>query len=140
MMKALEEKMMQGTVRFSAIAAITWRLSVAILISAAHFNVAQAQNKRAVGLACGKELIKLCTGVPVAANNMLECLEKNQENLSKRCAALAHHVVRACDRDAAHRCQGVVAGQGNILGCLTTARRSVSSRCNTALDAAYLRQ
>ena len=139
MMKGLEEKMMQRTVRFSAIAAITLLLSVAILISAVHFNVAQAQN-RAVRLACGKELIKQCTGVPVAANNMLECLEKNQENLSKRCAALAHHVVRACDRDAAHRCQGVVAGQGNILGCLTTAKRLVSRRCNAALDAVFLRQ
>ena len=141
-MKGLEEKMMQRTVRFSAIAAITWLLSVAILISAAHFNVAQAQNnsKRAAALACGKELTQHCTGVPVAANNMLECLEKNQEKLSKRCVALAHHVVRACDRDAAHRCQAVVAGQGNILGCLTTARRSVSARCNAALDAAFLRQ
>jgi len=35
--------MMQGTVRFSAIAAITWLLSAAVLISAAHFNAAQAQ-------------------------------------------------------------------------------------------------
>ena len=142
MMKGLEEKMMQRTVRFSAIAAITWLLSVAILISAAHFNVAQAQNnsKRAAALACGKELTQQCTGVPVAANNMLECLEKNQDKLSKRCVALAHNVVRACDRDAAHRCQAVVAGQGNILGCLTTARRSVSARCNAALDAAFLRQ
>ena len=142
MMKGLEEKMMQRTVRFSAIAAITWLLSVAILISAAHFNVAQAQNKqsRAAALACGKELIQQCNGVPVAANNMLECLEKNQEKLSKRCVALAHNVVRSCDRDAAHRCQAVVAGQGNILGCLTRARRSVSARCNAALDAAFLRQ
>ena len=140
MMKGLEEKMMQRTVRFSAIAAITLLLS--ILISAAHFNVAQAQNnsKRAAALACGKELTQQCTGVPVAANNMLECLEKNQEKLSKRCVALAHNVVRSCDRDAAHRCQAVVAGQGNILGCLTAARRSVSARCNAALDAAFLRQ
>ena len=137
MMKGLEEKMMQRTVRFSAIAAITLLLSVAILISAVHFNVAQAQSKQR---ACGKELIQQCTGVPVAANNMLECLEKNQEKLSKRCVALAHHVVRACDRDAMHRCQAVVAGQGNILGCLTRARRSVSARCNAALDAAFLRQ
>ena len=139
MMKDLEEKMMQRTVRFSAIAAITLLLSVAILISAVHFNVAQAQN-RAARLACGKELINHCTGVPVAANNMLECLEKNQEKLSKRCVALAHNVVRRCDRDAAQLCQAVVAGQGNILGCLTTARRSVSARCNAALDAAFLRQ
>ena len=134
--------MMQRTVRFSAIAAITWLLSVAILISAAHFNVAQAQNnsKRAAALACGKELTQHCAGVPVAANNMLECLEKNQEKLSKRCVALAHNVARRCDRDAAQRCQAVVAGQGNVLGCLTTAKRSVSARCNAALDAAFLRQ
>jgi hypothetical protein len=57
-------KMMQRTVRYRVIATITWLLSVAILISAAHVNVAQAQN-RAVARACGKELKQQCTGVPV---------------------------------------------------------------------------
>src|SRR5262249_29139787 len=144
MMKSLEEKMMQRTARFSAIAAITWLLSVAILISAAHFNVAQAKNNpkkgRAAALVCGKEVIKQCSGVPVRANNMLECLQKSQEKLSARCVALAKNVVRRCDRDAAQHCQAVAAGQGNILGCLTTAKRLVSSRCNAALDAAFLSQ
>src|SRR6476469_3339429 len=129
--------MMQMTVRYCAIVAITGLLSVAILISA-HFNVAQAQN-RAVALACGKELKKQCSGVPVQANNMLECLQKRQEKLSERCVTLANHVARMCDRDAAQRCAGVVAGSGNVLGCLITARRSVSARCNAALDAAFLR-
>jgi hypothetical protein len=140
----LEKKMMQLTVR-RAIATIVpaWSLSVAILISAAHFNVAQAQNNprrdRAAALACGQELKKQCGGVPVRANNMLECLQKDQEKLSKRCVALANNVARMCDRDAAQRCGDVVAGSGNILGCLTTAKRSVSRRCNAALDAAFLR-
>src|SRR5215470_13095636 len=125
-------------VRFSASAAM-WLVSVVILISAAHFYVAQAQS-RAAARACGKELINQCSGVTVRANNMLECLQKNQEKLSRRCVALAHNVVRRCDRDAAQHCQAVVAGQGNILGCLTTARRLVSRRCNTALDALFLRQ
>ena len=114
-------------------------LSVAIPISAAHFTVAQAKGRTAA-VACGKELIKLCTNVPVRANNMLECLQKDQERLPKRCVALANNVVRMCDRDAAQLCGGVVASSGNILGCLTTAKRSVSSRCNAALDAAYVRQ
>ncbi len=135
--------MMQPTVRRSAIAAIVpaWLLSVAILISGATFNVAQAQNnsKRTIALACGKELKKQCSGVPVQANNMLECLQKGQEKLSERCVTLANNVARMCDRDAAQRCAGVVAGSGNVLGCLTTARRSVSARCNAALDAAFLR-
>ena len=137
---------MQRTVRYSAIAAIipAWLLSVAILISTVHFNVAQAQDNpkkgRAAAVACGKELIKLCSGVPVQANNMLECLQKDQDKLPKRCVALANNVVRMCDRDAAQLCGGVAASSGNILGCLTTARRSVSSRCNAALDAAFLRQ
>ena len=133
--------MMQLTVRCRAIATIVpaWSISVAILISAAHFNVAQAKG-RTVAVACGKELIKLCTNVPVRANNMLECLQKDQEKLPKRCVALANNVVRMCDRDAAQLCGGVVASSGNILGCLTTAKRSVSSRCNAALDAAYVRQ
>jgi hypothetical protein len=140
MMKSPGKKMMQRTVRDSAIAAIipACLLSVAVLISAVHYDVAQAKSRTAVAIACGKELQKQCSGVPVQANNMLACLQKAK--LSGRCAALAHNIVRRCDRDAARLCQGVVAGQGNILGCLTTAKGAVSSQCNAALDAAYLRQ
>ena len=129
---------MQKTVHCSAIVAITWLLSVVVLISAAQFDVAQAKKSRAAG--CGKELQKHCGGMPVLANNMLECLKKNHEKLPPRCVAHANNVVRSCDRDAVQHCQAVAAGQGNILGCLTMARRSVSSRCNAALDAAFLRQ
>jgi hypothetical protein len=137
MMKSLEKKMMQGTVRYSAIAAIfpACLLPVAMQISAVHYDVAQAKSRPAV--ACGAELQKQCSRVPVAANNMLECLQKAK--LSARCAAVAHNIVRMCDRDAVQFCQGTVAGQGNILGCLTTARGLVSPRCNAALNAAYLR-
>ena len=131
--------MLQRTVRFIAIAAMTPLLSVAILISAAHFDVAQAQKGRAAAVACGKDLQKQCTGVLVFGNNMLECLKRDQDKLSKGCAAMANNIVRSCDRDAAQRCQGNVAGQRGILGCLTTARRSVFARCNAALDAAYIR-
>jgi hypothetical protein len=136
----MEEEMMQKSVRYNAVAAIipASLLSVVFLISAVHYDVAQAKSRTATAVACGKELQKQCSGVPVKANNMLECLQKAQ--VSARCAALAHHVVRMCDRDAVHRCEGVVGGQGNILGCLTSARGVVSSRCNAALDAAFLRQ
>src|ERR1700748_868222 len=97
--------MMQRTIRYSAIAAIipTWLLSGAILISAA-----QAQDnptKTRTALACGQELKKQCDGVPVQANNMLECLQKSQEKLSARCVARANNIVRMCDRDAAQRSQ-----------------------------------
>lgn len=142
--------MMQRTVRFSAIAAMTSLLSAAILISAAHFNLAQAQS-RAAARACGQELTKQCSGVSVSPFTLnvnpsvpkttsLQCLQKNQENLSATCVALARNVVRRCDADANRLCQGVVLGQGNIIGCLITSRRVVSKRCNAALDAAYLRQ
>ena len=131
---------MQKSVRNNAVAAIipASLLSVVFLISALHYNVAQAKSRTATAVACGKELQKQCSGVPVKANNMIECLQKAQ--VSARCHALAHHVVRMCDRDAVQRCEGVVGGQGNILGCLTSARGVVSSRCNAALDAAFLRQ
>jgi hypothetical protein len=137
---------MQTTVRYDATSAIipVWLLSAVILISGVHLNVAQAQDspkkhRVAVAIACGKELTDQCNGVPVHANNMLECLQKDQTKLSKRCAVLANHVVHTCERDAMQRCQQVVAGGGNILGCLTTARGSVSSRCNAALDAVFQR-
>ena len=136
MMKSLEKKIMQRAVRCSAVAAIipVSLLSVVTIISAD--NAAQAKS-RTVAVACGKELQQQCSRVPVAANNMLECLQKAK--LSARCAALAHNIVRMCDRDAVQLCQGVLAGQGNVLGCLTTARGSVSPPCNAALNAAYLR-
>ena len=130
---------MQRTVRFSAIAAMTSLLSVAILISAAHFDVAQAQKRRAADIACGKEMQKHCTGIAVFATNALDCLKRDQDKLSKRCVALANNIVRTCDRDAVQRCPGNVMGQGNIISCLTIARRSVSVQCNAALDAAFLR-
>ena len=140
---------MQRFVRFSAIAAMTSLLSVAILISAAHFDVAQAQKGRAAAIACGNELTKQCSGgigfslniQPIIQGpDALQCLRRNRENLSARCVALAENVVRGCQRDAERFCKGVVVGQGNILGCLTTSRRVVSARCNAALDAAHLRQ
>ena len=126
---------MQKIVHYSAIAAITWLLSVAALISAAQFDVAQAKKGRAAG--CGKELQKQCGGVPVLANNMLECLQKNQEKRSPRCVEQANNVVRSCDRDAVQYCQAVAAGKGNILGCLRTAKRVVSPQCQAALDAVF---
>jgi|SRR6516164_5823508 hypothetical protein len=134
MMKSLEKKIMQRAC--SAVAAIipVSLLSVAMIISAD--NAAQAKS-RTVAVACGKELQQQCSRVPVAANNMFECLQKAK--LSARCAALAHNIVRMCDRDSVQLCQGVLAGQGNVLGCLTTARGSVSPPCNAALNAAFIR-
>jgi len=153
----LEKKMMQKTARLIVPA---WLVSVAILISGAHYNVAHAaqdnpkKHGTAVALACGKEIKKLCSGSRVdpglmgadrtvaspALNSVLGCFQKSQEKLSARCAALAMNVVHMCDSDAARLCSGVVAGpQGNIVGCLTMARHMVSSQCNAALDAASLR-
>jgi hypothetical protein len=131
------------TVSHSAIP--VWLLSVAILISGLHLDVAQSKdspkkNRATVAIACGNELTNQCNGVPVHGNNMLECIQKDQAKLSKGCAALANHIVRSCERDAVQRCQQVVAGGGNILGCLTTARGSVSSGCNAALDAVFPRR
>ena len=119
--------------------AVRWVLSVAILISVTNFDIAQGQKGGAVASACGKELITHCSGVPVHANNMLECLRKDQEKLAESCATLANRVAFRCERDVFRLCRNVVAGQGNVLGCLTKAKRSVSSRCNEALDAAFLR-
>ena len=135
-----EGETMQKIVHCSVVAAITCFLSVAIVISATHFNDAQAQSSpkksRAV---CGNELKKQCSGVFVFGNNPLECLKRDQEKLSPKCAVVANNVVRSCDRDAAQLCSGLSLGQGRGLECLTLAKRSVSRRCNAALDAAFLR-
>src|ERR1700761_9765844 len=101
----------------------TWIRFAVIIASASQINVAQAlgaqrSTRAESALVCGKELKTRCSGVPVLANNMLECLHKEQSQLSKRCAALGNRVVHMCERDAAQLCQGVVAGSGNIFGCL----------------------
>jgi len=141
---------MQKIVRCSAIVAIRWLLSVAVLISAAQFDVAQAKKGRAAALGCGKQLQKHCGGMPVIANNMQECLKKIQGKLSPRCVGLANYVVGSCERDSLQHCQAVVggysgygghmpSGQGNILGCLRTAQRLVSPQCHAALDVVFPR-
>jgi hypothetical protein len=152
----LEKKMIQR-IASSIIPALF--LSVAILISAVHYNVAHAaqdnpkKHGNTVALACGKEIKKTCSGSRVdpglmgadrtaapVANSVLGCFQKSQEKLSARCAALAMNVVDMCDSDAARLCSGIVAGpEGNIVGCLTMARNVVSPQCNAALDAASLR-
>ena len=113
MMKCLEKKMMQRTYGATTQIITVCLLSVAMLTSAVHYNVAQAKSRTAVATACGKELQKQCSGVPVQANNMLACLQKAK--LSGRCAALAHNIVRRCDRDAAQLCQGVVRVKATFL-------------------------
>ena len=147
--------MMQKTARLIIPA---WLISVAIVISGAHYNVAQAQDNpkkhgTAVALACGKEIKKQCSGSRVDPGLMgadrtvaRQCKQRSRvfpkepRKTFPRCAALAMNVVRMCDSDAGRLCQGVVAGpQGNIVGCLTMAKYMVSSQCNAALDAAFLR-
>src|SRR5262245_32663795 len=124
-------------------------LLVAILISVAHYNVAQAQDNpklNRTAAACGNELRNKCGGgvagtqLGLGGGDVLHCFRKVQATLPARCAALARNVVRHCDADANRLCQGVVTGlTGNIVGCLTMARNAVSPRCNAALDAAFLR-
>jgi len=117
-------------------------LSGTLLILSVHFTVGHAQDRpknMKTAVACGNQIKQQCSGVPVQANNLLECIQRSQEKMSPKCAALALNVVRLCDSDANRLCKGVVASQGNILGCLTMANNRVSTRCSAALDAASLR-
>jgi hypothetical protein len=84
----LEKKMMQKIAR-SIIQ--VWLLSVAILISGAHYNGAQAQDnpkQHRMAVACGKELRKQCGGGAVAGvqlglgtSSVLACFQKIQKTL-----------------------------------------------------------
>ena len=70
---------------FSSAAIISFPslLSVAFMISAVHFDAARAQKGRAAALACGKQLQQQCGGISVFGTNILECLKRDQEKLSK---------------------------------------------------------
>ena len=95
----------------------------------------------ATNSACGKQIIKQCSGKPVggSSHELLACAKGSTKTFSKRCAALADNLVRMCELDALRLCQGLVAGSGNIITCLTVAKNSVSSQCNAAIDAVALR-
>ena len=98
---------MQKTARLTISA---WLISVAILISGALYNVAQAQDnpkQHRMAVACGKELRKQCSGGAVAGaqlglgtSSVIACFQKMQGKLPARCAVLANNVVRTCDADA----------------------------------------
>ena len=77
---------MQKSVRYTAIVAIipVWLLSVAILTSAAQAQDNLRRTRTAV--ACGQELKKQCSGVPVQANNMLVPAKEPRKTIAKmRC-------------------------------------------------------
>jgi hypothetical protein len=95
--------------------------------------------RRPGALACGKQIQKQCSGVPVSANTLRECLQKSQGKIPARCVTVADNIVGSCERDALQHCQAVVAGQANFLGCLRTSTRVVSPQCHAALDSAFVR-
>jgi hypothetical protein len=76
--------MVQRTVRYGAIVTVvpTFLLSLVILISAVHYSDAQAKPRTTGGLACGQQLKQQCGGVPVQANNMLECLKRTKKSFT----------------------------------------------------------
>ena len=104
------------------------------------FPASAATNRAA--LACGKQIIKQCSGKPVggSSHELLACAKGSTKTFSKSCAALADNLVRTCELDALRLCQGLVAGSGNIITCLTAAKNSASAQCNAAIDAASLRR
>ena len=74
------------------------------------FPASAATNRAA--LTCGKQIIKHCSGKPVAGSSMslLACAKLSIKTHSQRCAALADNIVRMCELDALRLCQGLVAG------------------------------
>jgi hypothetical protein len=79
------------------------------------FPASAATNR--VAVTCGNQIIKHCSGKPVAGSSMslLACAKLSVKTHSKRCAALADNIVRTCEQDALRLCQGVVAGVAILL-------------------------
>jgi outer membrane protein OmpA-like peptidoglycan-associated protein len=101
-----------------------------------------------VGAQCGKDIEKLCKGVPLGGGRVEQCIQRNQAQVSAQCkaslqnvaaltakrAAARASIMRVCDNDIKRLCAGIQPGDGNLIECFFKVQRNVSAACVKAAD------
>jgi hypothetical protein len=110
-----------------------------------------AESTALLAKSCADEIDANCRGVNLDTNRMKECLSRNRDTLSARCAdnylktfdaiqkriAARTTVANACAREIVKTCAGSTKETSKSIPCLTTAQ-GVSARCIQAMgDAGY---
>jgi hypothetical protein len=116
-----------------------------VSVSAQTIGYAEAYDR--IAKACGSDIAKLCSNVPLANGGVKNCLAKNQAKVSSVCksttaqtfallekrAVAQTSALKVCDADSRRLCQGVVAHDGYRLQCLLKAERFTRAACNQVI-------
>ena len=95
---------------------------------------------------CGADVKKFCRGLNLGNNEIRNCLESHQGQVSPQCTstlasvtasierrlAAQASVVKVCASNAHQHCKGVV-GEAHIIQCLVKTERIDSAACNQAI-------
>ncbi|MEQ1941631.1 hypothetical protein ABMA32_04325 [Mesorhizobium sp. VNQ89] len=114
------------------------------MASAQTISYADAMTVLARG--CGPDVKKFCKGLNLGNNEIRNCLEGNQAEVSPQCTATLASVTASIERRLAaqasvfkvcagnvkQHCKGVV-GEVHILQCLIKTERIDSEKCNQAI-------
>lgn len=139
------------TYRFfaAAMAAVLW-LGAAHQAAAQTISFAEAYDR--IAGACGADIRKHCSGVPLGNGQVRTCLANHAAEVSPTCKGVVADVFallerrmqaqatvrQVCDADIQRLCPGVVQHDGYVLSCMLKASRAVSGACNqTITDAGW---
>jgi hypothetical protein len=130
-------------------------ISLIILFAAPSMAAAEtmsfAEAAALLAKSCAEEIDANCRGVNLDTNRLKECLSRNRDTLSPRCAdtylktfdaiqkrvAARTAVATACAREIVKTCGGSTKETSKSIPCLTTAQ-GVNARCIQAMgDAGY---
>lgn len=106
--------------------------------------LATASNAQRALDACVFDMQKFCADVEPGAGRMLECLHKNDKQLSANCkdamagvkqkaAAKRGNRINACQTDIDKLCKDVPRGGGRLSECLRSHSDQLSAECKEAL-------
>ncbi len=126
--------------------------ALTLLFALAGYTVASAQTisyadaMTVLARDCGADVKKFCKGLNLGNNEIRNCLEGNQAEVSPQCTATLAAVTASIERrlaaqatvfkicagNAKQHCKGVV-GEVHILQCLVKTGKIDSEKCNQAI-------
>ncbi len=140
---------MMKTYLAAGIGVLVW-LGAAQQATAQTISFAEAYDRLAG--ACGADIRKHCSGVPLGNGQVKACLAQHAAEISPTCTGTIAEVFallerrtqaqatirQVCSADIQRLCPGVVQHDGYVLSCMLKASRAVSAACNqTITDAGW---